>query len=289
MLTDAGPLPRSRTPVAAQLRTYTLLAFALTWGIGGLALLVGRWRPDWHPLSTSSPLYYLAGYSVSLAGIALTARYAGREGLRDLARRLAPWRAAPGWYLIVVGGYAAITVGTLLVSSWLHATPAAIPGWSWPLTALIPAIVTDPGPVGEEFGWRGFALPRLLERYAPLHASIRLGLIHTAWHLPLFFIPGMPQTQVSLPLFTVGVLAIAIFDTALYRRTPANLLLAILVHLLANVCGGLAASVGALHLFFVAEGLAAVLVVVTEWSRWRRPTGRASDRDRATPGHPHGG
>jgi hypothetical protein len=78
----------------------------------------------------------------------------------------------------------------------------------------------------------------------------------------LFFIPGMPQEQVSLPLFTVGVVAISIFDTALYLRAGANLLLAMLVHLLANVCGGLALGARSLNVFLAAEGIAAAIVVL---------------------------
>jgi uncharacterized protein len=100
-------------------------------------------------------------------------------------------------------------------------------------------LAIDPGPIGEEFGWRGFALPRLLERHSALKSSLMLGLIHAIWHLPLFFIPGMPQKQLSFPVFTLGVISIASFDTVLYLRTGANLLLAILVHLMANVCGGM--------------------------------------------------
>ena len=136
------------------------------------------------------------------------------------------------------------------------------PHWPVFLHGLLLAIVKDPGPVGEEFGWRGFALPRLLERFSPLNASLRLGLIHAAWHLPLFFIPGMPQTQVSFPIFTLGVVSIAIVDTAIYLRTGANLLLAILVHLMANVCGGLALDAHAMNFFLAAQGIAAAMVVV---------------------------
>src|SRR5262249_15152140 len=117
----------------------------------------------------------------------------------------------------------------------LHPHAVAAPRWPSLLTGLAFTIVRDPGPLGEEFGWRGFALPQLLERHSPLRATFTLGLIHTAWHLPLFFIPGMPQTPVSLSLFTLGVISIAIFDTALYLRTGANLLLAILVHLMAKL------------------------------------------------------
>jgi membrane protease YdiL (CAAX protease family) len=248
--------------MASPLRVYFVLAFALTWGIGGIALLIGLWMPESRPLATSSPLYYLAAYSVSITGIVLTGRYAGREGLRRLCQRLLPWRSPLRWYLIVAAGYAAITATALGTAALVQPNAAAIPPWSSFPTALGIAIVRDPGPIGEEFGWRGFALPRLLERYSPLNASVRLGLIHAAWHVPLFFISGMPQTRVSFPLFTVGVLAIAIFDTALYLRTDANLLLAIFVHLLANVCGGLAADAHVLNVFLAAEGIVAGLVVV---------------------------
>jgi membrane protease YdiL (CAAX protease family) len=258
--------------MASPLRIFFVLAFALTWGVGGIALLVGLWIPESRPLSPSSPLYYLAAYSVSLTGIALTARYDGREGLRRLGCRLLPWRSPLRWYLIVAAGYAAITSIALGTAALVQPTAAATPPWSGVPTALAVAILKDPGPIGEEFGWRGFALPRLLARYSPVSASVRLGLIHAAWHIPLFFIPGMPQTQVSFPLFTLGVVSIAIINTALYLRTGANLLLAILVHLLANVGGGFARDAHALNVFFAAEGLAAALVVVVGGLRSTRPS-----------------
>ena len=83
--------------MASPLRIYFVLAFALTWGVGGIALLIGLWMPESRPLAPSSPLYYLAAYSVSLAGVVLTARYDGREGLRRLGRRLLPWQSPMRW------------------------------------------------------------------------------------------------------------------------------------------------------------------------------------------------
>src|SRR5262249_26238050 len=159
-------------------RIFFVLAFALTWGVGGVALLIGLWLPESRLLATSSPLYYLAAYSVSLTGIALTARYYGQEGLRRLGRRLLPWRSPLRWYLLVGAGYAAITAVAFGIAAAVEPAAAAIPPWSAFPTALAIAIARDPGPLGEEFGWRGFALPQLLERYSPLNASVRLGLIH---------------------------------------------------------------------------------------------------------------
>src|SRR5262245_12073100 len=244
------------------LRVFFVAAFALTWGIGAIALLIGRWMPESRPLSTSSPLYYLAAYSVSLTGIALTAKYDGQVGLRRLAGRLAPRPSTVLPCLIVILGYAAVTALALRLAAFVDSAEIAIPEWRRFLLLPVFALVSDPGPLGEEFGWRGFALPRMLERYSPFPASVRLGVIHAAWHIPLFFIPGMPQTQVSMALFALGVISIAIFDTALYLRTQGNLLLPILVHLMSNVCGGIALSAHALSFFFVGEGLAAAGVVI---------------------------
>jgi membrane protease YdiL (CAAX protease family) len=243
------------------LRVFFLLAFVLTWGIGGCALLVGSWFPGAQPLSTSSPLYYLAAYSVSLAGLGLTAHYDGAEGVRRLGHRLVPSRSSLRWYLIIPLAYAAITAIALSAAARRDGSSFALPPTFLAPWGLAAAILNDPGPIGEELGWRGFALPRLLERLPPLAASIRLGLVHAAWHLPLFFIPNMPQTHVSLPWFAVGVVAIAVFDTALYLRSDSNLLLAMLVHVLANVCGGVALDSRALNVFLAAEGAAAALVV----------------------------
>jgi CAAX protease family protein len=279
-MTDATRSLDSAGPGTSQLRTFFSLAFGLTWGIGGIALLIGLWMPESRPLSTSSPVYYLAGYAVSLSGIGLTALWTGRQGLRHLGSRLVPWRSPLRWYLIVVVGYAFVSVISLWIAALLRSTPVTTSPWPWSLTALIGVIARDPGPLGEELGWRGFALPRLLEGHSPLPASIRLGLVHTAWHLPLFFIPGMPQTHVSFPLFAVGVVAIAIIDTALYLRTEANLLLAILVHALANLCGGLAADAQALNTFLVFEGIAATVVVIVGGLRPAEPPATADCANR---------
>ena len=106
------------------------------------------------------------------------------------------------------------------------------------LLFLLPlTLVTDTGPLGEEFGWRGFALPRLLQHRRPLAAALILGVIWWAWHLPTFFIPALSQHQLSIPIFLVNILALSVIMTWLYQRTRGDLLLMILVHVAANYCG----------------------------------------------------
>jgi membrane protease YdiL (CAAX protease family) len=80
------------------------------------------------------------------------------------------------------------------------------------------------GPLGEEPGWRGFALPRMLERQGALAASLLLGVLWSAWHLPLGLV-GDPTVYGSINT----VLAAVVF-TWLWQNTGGSVLLAILMH-----------------------------------------------------------
>jgi membrane protease YdiL (CAAX protease family) len=100
--------------------------------------------------------------------------------------------------------------------------------------ALAAGILRDPGPLGEEFGWRGFALPRLLETQTFLRANLIIGFFWAVWHLPTFFIPALPQAELSIPLFFVSTMALAIIAGWITRAAQGRLLPAILLHAVAN-------------------------------------------------------
>jgi membrane protease YdiL (CAAX protease family) len=231
-----APAPRDS---AQQVRIFFIFAFSLTWGIGLIGLIVPRVFPSAHAFSHTSPFFWMAAYSVSITGIVMTAIYYGKAGLRKLFGRLLPWRAGPQWYAMVVGGYGLIAFAALRFARLYGAAPAYVPGPRAILTGLGMTILFDVGPLGEEFGWRGFALPRLLEFRSPMVASLILGIVHGLWHLPLFFISTLSQSHLSFPIFVLGTISIAIIDTWIYLRTGANLLLAILVHLMSNYCSGM--------------------------------------------------
>jgi membrane protease YdiL (CAAX protease family) len=149
--------------------------------------------------------------------------------------RLVPTRAGVPWYAAVLVGFPAAN----FAAAWLLAPESLsrLPSWDR-LIWLVPiTLVTDTGPLGEELGWRGFALPRLLRRWRPLAAALILGAIWWAWHLPTFFIPALSQSKLLIPLFLVNSLALSILMTGLHLRTRGDLLLMILVHLMANYCG----------------------------------------------------
>jgi membrane protease YdiL (CAAX protease family) len=259
-----------------QVRVFFVCAFAATWGIGLVGLIVPHVFPSAHAFSHTSPFFWMAGYSVSLIGIALTAYYDGRSGLRRLFGRLLPWRAGPQWYVIVFGGYGLITFGALHFARLSDLGPASMPGPRALLTGLGMTLLYDVGPVGEEFGWRGFALPRILEKRSPMAGSLILGVIHALWHVPLFFIAATSQSHLSFPIFATGTISMAIIDTWLYLRTDANLLLAILVHLMGNYCSGILGA-PAFPYFQAGEVMAAIAIIA--FGGLRLPARKNPDAD----------
>jgi membrane protease YdiL (CAAX protease family) len=64
------------------------------------------------------------------------------------------------------------------------------------------------GPLGEEPGWRGYALPRLQERFGPIGSSLLIGVLWAGWHLPLFFVPGWSSSPFWIYLLMVIALSV---------------------------------------------------------------------------------
>lgn len=106
------------------------------------------------------------------------------------------------------------------------------------------------GPIGEEFGWRGFLLNRLFKFYRPFESSIVLGFIWAFWHLPLFFLEGSAQSNVNFIGYMFATIFLSIIMTVLFIRTERSILSVILFHTISNlsfgvfpiystVCGGL--------------------------------------------------
>ena len=132
------------------------------------------------------------------------------------------------------------------------------------------------GSFQEEFGWRGFALPRLLALQTPFTASLILGVIWGFWHLPLFYIGGLSQAYMSFAIFLPLTLAFSIFFTWIYIRTDYNLFSALLLHTSLNssislfppieqVAGGSQTPFAYLVLLYL---VAALVLIIRERQFW---------------------
>jgi membrane protease YdiL (CAAX protease family) len=215
---------RPETP-HSRLRLFFRLAFLLCWGPGALYLLIpSQMSAIFGAMTFASPALYLAVFAPTIAALAC-AHIEGRPAFADLLSRLLRWRVSLIWYLAATIGIAALALAPrFLISSPEGLLESVAPN------VLLAATLSDPGPIGEELGWRGFALPRLQERYNGLVAALILGAIWSLWHVPAFFLAGLPQSQIPFAPWLVSTMALAILMAWLTNRARGAILPAVLAH-----------------------------------------------------------
>lgn len=226
------PQPRRRSD---GLWWYYALVFGLAWGIGLLFVVAsGPMVRVFGPVNLWNPLIFLTVWSPTILAFAVTAATSGREGLRDLVDRIFRWRFPLRWYLASTLGIAVLALGARYVFSFLSDTPPPplFEFTRWPDFAMagLLLLVLDPGPIGEDPGWRGFALPRMLDRYSPTTAALLLGVIWTVWHLPAFLFSGMPQSSLPLGWFCVSMVSVTVLMSWVTINTRGAVIPAILMH-----------------------------------------------------------
>jgi len=143
--------------------------------------------------------------------------------------------------------------------------PGLQPGWTLPLILGQLVFQLFSGPLAEEAGWRGFALPRLQEKYNALVSSLILGVIWCCWHIPLFFLPGASQQSIPFPIYLMLVVTLGVYFTWLYNNTRGSLIITVLAHFCFNLSGGFIAGILGLlppMILNIAAGSMLVLVVI---------------------------
>jgi len=222
-----------------RLTRFFVLTFTITWGVGGLWLLFPRpLTALFGPFAYGSPAYLVAACAPSLAGLALTLAEDGRAGLVAVARRLLPFSG-----LSLVMAVLALPAIAFALSLTMPPPWPVKPGdvlVATPLLLLTTAqVIRNSGPLGEEFGWRGYALPRMLEHWPPILAGTALGLIWTLWHVPAFLFSGIVATPISdLGWYALGTVALSLLMTWLHLKGRGSLLVAgVIPHAMINALG----------------------------------------------------
>jgi hypothetical protein len=225
-LVDVGKVPTTQSLLA-----FFALAFAWTWtwGLLGVALKV-----DW-PIAATA-LSMLSGFGPSLAAVVVVFYSTGRAGLgRWLTRRL-QWRKGWRWVLLAFAFPAVYTglaaIAHMALGGTLPPSPYAGHVWLAALNVLLIFLVG--GPLGEEFGWRGFALPALQARWGWRVASVVLGGIWAVWHLPLFYSAGNLQSQWPFGWFALSVVASSVLFAWLFNRSQGSLVPVLVLHTAVN-------------------------------------------------------
>ena len=242
------------------------LAYGISWAM--LLTLYGLLRLP------AALVILLQTLGPTLAALVTASVLEGSAGRRRLLARVRIWRVARRWYLFALVGIPVVCVLAAL------ALPGAFVGLGGQsavklaiefLAFVVVGFVS--GPLFEEPGWRGFALPRLQVQMGALRGTIVLGTLWSAWHLPQFLVPewanengGLSPTLVVT--FLLMVVAIAPVLTWLFNRTRGSLFLAMLAH--SSINASLAAFVvatSALNVGLLAFGALSVLLIVATRGR----------------------
>jgi membrane protease YdiL (CAAX protease family) len=191
----------------------------------------------------ATSLILLGIFSPGFVALFLTA-LRGKDRVVDLLSSLFVWRLGILWYLFAVGFIVAVKLGAA-GSYWLIEGVLPLRGPS-PVLLLMATLgsTVSGGQVGEELGWRGYALPRLVQRWGWGRASMVLGVIWAVWHVPLFYMPGADTYGQSFPLYAIQVTGLSVAIAWLFGRVGGSLLLPMLMHAsfnnLTNVVPGVA-------------------------------------------------
>lgn len=192
----------------------------------------------WVNADIPQSLTILGVCSPALAALALRAREHGREGVREFFGGLTDRHFPARWWVVTLLlpplslalTYAAFLAlgGEFVVAARLRTFLDA--GWTVVFVAPITALVVVAVSFGEEAGWRGYLLPLLQARMSALSASLLLGVVWFAWHVPLVFLPDSANAEFPLPLWGVSIVASAVAYTWLFNNTGGSVLAATLLH-----------------------------------------------------------
>jgi membrane protease YdiL (CAAX protease family) len=205
-----------------------VLVFAITWALWFTAAGL-------EPSLLRNVSFYLGVFAPGIVALAMTYRELGASGVRKLLGRLVQWDVGVRWFAFALLFIFSIKVVVALI--------VRVSTGGWPVFGTVPVPLLFAGAigstlfggqVGEELGWRGYALPRLASAMGLGAASVLLGVIWAIWHLPLFYILGADTVGQSFPFYLLQVTALSVAIAWLYMKTRGSLLLAMLLHAAVN-------------------------------------------------------
>ncbi len=232
MNSSLTPSQRQRELVA-----YFVLAYAISWVI---EIPIALSAQDIISSEVAREVHYLASFGPFLAAVIVASFAEGWPGVRMLFGGLTKWRVGLGYALFAIGLPLALFAFAVVVS---RVTQGAWPDLGMlgeadylPRLGVLPVLglwLLTFG-LGEELGWRGFALPRLQARRSAYSAALTLGVLWALWHAPAFFYRDtyMAMGLLVVPMVLVSVTSASVVITWLYNGTRGSLLMVVLFHAL---------------------------------------------------------
>jgi uncharacterized protein len=203
-----------------------------------------------------------------LSALLVAGLFPGCGGARSVLRQVRTWRVSIGWYAIAVFGPAvlflldeavSLVLGGSRPQHWIVVPPVS--GF-FPGSLFFSVMGVLAGTIGEEFGWRGFAQPRLQKRYGALRASILIGLVWGTFHLWILPICHcLSLTDVIVTQY-LRLIATAVIYAWIYNSTKGSLFLVMVAHAAHNITVDLMPMVGGSAVIVALSYVAVAIVVV---------------------------
>jgi uncharacterized protein len=221
---EASP-PTRPAPAGDGTLAFFVLACTLTWVLAAPAAL--GWMRHQSP-----PPYAIACAGLSAFG-PLLAALAVAGPRRQLRQVFGRWRTNPVW--IVFG--LLVTPAVHLVATALFVAIGGRPAqWFHPPTTPEAMAALVVFPLGEEFGWRGFAHPRMVRRFGMVRGCLIVGAVWGLWHLAYGVTPqaggfdlfGFGLMMTELPLY-------ALIIGWVFERANRSMAVAIALHAGAHI------------------------------------------------------
>ncbi len=222
------------------LPVYFLLAYAITW-IGSTIHVLSLLKngPILPPLA-NFPGALVWYYGPCLSAVIVTRICGGKDSLRNLLKRLVDWRVSWRWYAFIVLYPLALHLAVVYLDRLLGG-PAPVffraegipegPVWLVLLLLILYQILVRG--IGEETGWRGFALPGLQSRWNALSASLILGVLWGLWHFHPANFPGL--LSIGGIFIFINITLTAVIFTWVYNHTRGSAFMAAMFHMTLNV------------------------------------------------------
>lgn len=206
--------------------------------------------------------------------------FRGRAGLWLILRRFDPRGVGARWWLVALVLPVVIHAGPVYLSGGFERTATDfLLAWAGALLMLVSIMI------GEELGWRGYALPALQARFTPFTATLVLGGLWAAWHYPVWFGIGYGQTgevgtAVAVVLInTLGITAMAFVLTWLANSTSACIPAVMLYHGTNNASLRLYGEADGTVPFLVSTVMVLLVAVLVVVANRKRFFGRESPPD----------
>ena len=167
----------------------------------------------------------------STVAIGITARTSGWIGVRSLLRLRGEGSGSFRLLLTAAFTVPALALVAIAIGSLITDEPYDFEMPSEGLFILLPLLIVV---VGEEYGWRGFALPRLQGRYTALVATLIVGVVWWVWHYPASLIETGVPLDTPFWLFGIFVLSLSVLMTSVFNASGGSVGLMMVFHLASN-------------------------------------------------------